>query len=342
MPWPSGPMSRARRSPEHPARWPSSRRSCMASEVSSPRRHGSRTEGPGLVCASGGCRVRPRDDGRSAIRATEDEPAVSRPHWAPSSKPTLSLSNRQWRRHLPGTPGTPSLRCSGRLEHSRSSRPVSVPIWRCEAGRGSPYLRFCLPGGGGLSPAGLAGRRAGWARCDGWARRLDRADGPRRGAATRPERPAGVPGATSWPSPGGASSRRGPRGGHATPDRWGGAFHLHRQSMNPVMTARFMRAGPAGPPQPLRRRALSRRKRDSSRPVGQLLRDLGHPGRRPCHRGLGLMLLATTAEKAPISTAAASAWPGWAMVLPWSCCTDIPITSRSGASWRRGWRTASR
>src|SRR5207244_901184 len=52
-------------------------------------------------------------------------------------------------------------------------------------------------------------------------------------------------------------------------------------------------ARPARPPQPLRAGALPGGQRNASRPVGQLLCDLGHPGRGPRAGGPGLMLPTT-------------------------------------------------
>jgi phytoene desaturase len=109
----------------------------------------------------------------------------------------------------------------------------------------SPYLRFRLPGGGelcrllirpGVLDAGL--EQNGW-----WPARLM---APMRYEQAERGGPAGqrayldhLLGEDWW--------RDGIAEFHVlatrTPAEWGAAFHLYRESMNPVMTARFMRAG---------------------------------------------------------------------------------------------------
>ena len=112
-----------------------------------------------------------------------------------------------------------------------------------------PYLRFHLPGGGELcrllvTPAVVVPelRRDGWQPARLIAP-MDHAEAA--GGSARPG--SGSTSTASWPSPGGASTSAStacwPRASRPTGAR---QFHLYRDSMNPVMTARS--CGPAAWP----------------------------------------------------------------------------------------------
>jgi len=112
-------------------------------------------------------------------------------------------------------------------------------------GTDPPYLRFRLPGGGELcrllvTPAALV---PGLAR-DGWSPArliapMTYAEAQRRGPAGQRAYLERVLAEPWWREHVGAARVLDAR----TPAEWGAACHLHRESMNPVMTARFMRAG---------------------------------------------------------------------------------------------------
>jgi phytoene dehydrogenase-like protein len=108
-----------------------------------------------------------------------------------------------------------------------------------------PYLRFFLPPHGGtcrllVRPAALtpAARRGSWSPARLLAP-LDHATAEALGPAGQREHLDALLAETWW--------REGMRGvrvlARRTPAEWGAEFHLHRSSMNPVMTSRFMRQG---------------------------------------------------------------------------------------------------
>ena len=126
-----------------------------------------------------------------------------------------------------------------------------------------------------------------------------------------------------------------------TPTDWGAACHLYRESMNPVMTAQLMRAGRLAHRSPHIERLYLCRQCDPPGPVGELLCHLGHPGCRLCHQGpwsdaTRHDYLCRTGRPQPLNGQARQ------RPAPCSSCTATPTTSRSGASWRRSWRTGSR
>ena len=163
-----------------------------------------------------------------------------------------------------------------------------------------PYLRFRLPGGGRAAAGCLV--HAGRGGPGGAARRLvagpaDRADGltPRRerpgpdGQRRYLERVLAEP---WW------RERLDEVRVLATriPAEWGAQYHLYRDSMNPVMTAALHAAGRLAHRSPPVRGLYLAGSCHPSGAVGQLLRDLGHAGRRPAACEDLPLMLATTLE----------------------------------------------
>ena len=108
-----------------------------------------------------------------------------------------------------------------------------------------PYLRFRLPGGGEpsrllVTPAAVSPglRRDGWSPARLIAP-MAHADAQRLGPAGQRDYLERVLAEPWWREHVGEARVLDAR----TPADWGAACHLHRESMNPVMTARFMRSG---------------------------------------------------------------------------------------------------
>ncbi len=175
-----------------------------------------------------------------------------------------------------------------RLDRLPLQSPGVCAYLAVRGGSTPPYLRFRLPGGGELcrllvTPAAVVDglERDGWVPARLIApmalRRGSSGSGPS-GQREYLERVLGralVAG----------TRRRGPRPGCADADRLGGCVPSLPPEHEPGDDRPVDASRATGPPQPLRRAALPGWQRHSSGPVGQLLRDLGHPGRRPRNRG---------------------------------------------------------
>ncbi|MEJ7638376.1 MAG: FAD-dependent oxidoreductase [Singulisphaera sp.] len=145
----------------------------------------------------------------------------------------LELARRRARRGAtpagrPPAPVARRLRLPGRPRRSRA-----------------PYLRFRLPGGGEpcrllVTPAAILPglRRDGWSPARLIAP-MAYADAQRLGPAGQREYLERVLAEPWWREHVGEARVLDAR----TPADWGSACHLHRESMNPVMTAQFMRSG---------------------------------------------------------------------------------------------------
>ena len=164
-----------------------------------------------------------------------------------------------------------------------------------------PYLRFRLPGGGELcrllvTPAAILPglRRDGWAPARLIAP-MAYADAQRLGPAGQREYLERVLAEPWWREHVGEARVLDAR----TPADWGAACHLHRESMNPVMTARFMRAGRLAHRSPYVERLYLA---GSATHPGQWVSFCAISGVLAADRAAGgprLMLLATTTETAP-------------------------------------------
>ena len=197
--------------------------------------------------ARGGRRVRSRGDRRGDPMRRGVGCAASRRRTARSSRPTRSSpTGTAWAPTWSSLADAMPVAARRRLECLPLQSPGVCAYLAVRGGSKPPYLRFHLPGRGELcrllvTPAavldGPRPRRLG-------AGAVDRADGLRRGAADRAGAASENIWSESWPSPGGRRHVGEARVLHSrTPTDWGAACHLYRQSMNPVMTARFMRAG---------------------------------------------------------------------------------------------------